>query len=324
MTIEVLQQRGQSQSRAANPRRLRGDGPVPPPPRNGAATDGRQKPSRIEQLGLAEAVAHWWQAQVEILGQERPPASSSSTSSSAPSTATTAPTSRSASSCGPATARRRSARSGGSRPRPGPRPRATGASSAASISATPTDRRRSTPSSWSSATAARRPSSGAGRWTSSPGITSTTRPTAGSAAWPRSTGSTTSRPASLSGCGAWGQINEQYRVYARMMGFHVDACEVRAPEQKGKTERRVGDCKGLDVQGRQFDGLAGLQSWTDAGPGGPRRRKRICPATGLSVAASWEAEKPFLRPLPELVARAVRPGQDGAGAQGLHGPFRGP
>ena len=102
------------------------------------------------------------------------------------------------------------------------------------------------------------------------------------------------------GCGAWGQINEQYRVYARTMGFHVDACEVRAPEQKGKTERRVGDCKGLDVQGRHFDGLAGLQAWTDADRAA-RASKRICPATGLSVAASWEAEKPFLRPLPELL-----------------------
>ena len=102
------------------------------------------------------------------------------------------------------------------------------------------------------------------------------------------------------GCGAWGQINKQYRVYARMMGFHVDACEVRAPEQKGKTERRVGDCKGLDVQDRRFDGLAGLQSWIDADRAA-RAIKRICPATGLSVAASWEAEKPFLRPLPEFL-----------------------
>ena len=42
------------------------------------------------------------------------------------------------------------------------------------------------------------------------------------------------------GCGAWGVINEQYRVYARTLGFHIDACEVRSPEQKGKTERRVG------------------------------------------------------------------------------------
>ena len=99
------------------------------------------------------------------------------------------------------------------------------------------------------------------------------------------------------GCGAWGQVNEQYRVYARMMGFHVDACEVRCPEQKGKTERRVGDCKGLDVHDRRFDGLAGLQAWTDADRAA-RAMKRICPPTGLSVAASWEAEKPLLRPLP--------------------------
>jgi hypothetical protein len=99
------------------------------------------------------------------------------------------------------------------------------------------------------------------------------------------------------GCGAWGVINEQYRAYARSLGFHVDACEVRAPEQKGKTERRVGDCKGLDLHGRHFDGLAGLQAWTDADRAA-RATRRICPATGSSVAASWEAEKPFLRPLP--------------------------
>src|SRR5205814_8384862 len=86
------------------------------------------------------------------------------------------------------------------------------------------------------------------------------------------------------GCGAWGQINERYRVYARTMGFHVDACEVRAPEQKGKTERRVGDCKGLNLAGQHFEGLEALQAWTDADRAA-RARTRICPATGLSVAA---------------------------------------
>jgi transposase len=102
------------------------------------------------------------------------------------------------------------------------------------------------------------------------------------------------------GGGPWGQINEQYRVYARTMGFHIDACEVRAPEQKGKTERRVGDCRSLNLQGRHFDGLADLQGWTDTDRAN-RAQTRICPATGLSVAVSWEAEKPFLRPLPELL-----------------------
>jgi transposase len=74
VTIEVLQQRGQSQSQTA---RILGvsEGAVRyhlRRAREGAA-DGRQKPSRIEQLGLAEAVAHWWQAQAEILGKQRPP-----------------------------------------------------------------------------------------------------------------------------------------------------------------------------------------------------------------------------------------------------------
>ena len=74
VTIEVLQQRGQSQRQTA---RILGvsEGAVRyhlRRARDGAA-DGRQKPSRIEQLGLVEAVAHWWQAQAEILGQERPP-----------------------------------------------------------------------------------------------------------------------------------------------------------------------------------------------------------------------------------------------------------
>ena len=74
VTIQVLHERGESQRESArilgvsegavryHLRRARDD-----------AADGRRKPSRIDQLGLAEAVAHWWQAQAEILGQQRPP-----------------------------------------------------------------------------------------------------------------------------------------------------------------------------------------------------------------------------------------------------------
>ena len=74
MTIQVLHERGQSQRQTAQ---LLGvsEGAVRYHLRrahNGAA-DGRQKPALIEQLGLTEAVAHWWQAQVEILGKQRPP-----------------------------------------------------------------------------------------------------------------------------------------------------------------------------------------------------------------------------------------------------------
>ena len=74
VAIAVLQERGQSQSQTA---RVLGvsEGAVRYHLRRAreGATDGRQKPAQIEQLGLAEAVAHWWQAQLEILGQHRPP-----------------------------------------------------------------------------------------------------------------------------------------------------------------------------------------------------------------------------------------------------------
>src|SRR5260370_14368609 len=96
-----------------------------------------------------------------------------------------------------------------------------------------------------------------------------------------------------SGVGAWGNLNAQYRTYARSMRFHIDACEGGAPEQKGKVERRVGAIRCLDVEGRCFNSLEHLQEWTDAKLEGLGKR-RICPATGKTVAESWEAEKPFL------------------------------
>jgi transposase len=99
------------------------------------------------------------------------------------------------------------------------------------------------------------------------------------------------------GAGPWGTINDQYHTYARTMGFHIDACEARAPQQKGKTERQVGVWKRLPVQTRVHDGLGGLQAWTDALLAADATR-RVCPATGRSVAESWAAERPRLRPLP--------------------------
>jgi len=74
VTIEVLEQRGQSQSQTA---RILGisEGAVRYHLRRSreGATDERQKPSHIEQLGLDDAVAHWWRSQAQILGQERTP-----------------------------------------------------------------------------------------------------------------------------------------------------------------------------------------------------------------------------------------------------------
>ena len=301
MTIEVLQQRGQSQCQTA---RILGvsEGAVRyhlRRTRDGAA-DGRQKPARIEQLGLVEAVDHWWQAQVNTLGQQRPPSvqllheflgTEYGYDGSYKSV-------------------RKFVRARFGQPPIRPFRRVE------------TPSRGQTQSDWGEF---RQVDLGDpdGPTTVYAFVMVLSHSRKEAVVWSRSMDqlawhhvhneayrrlggvAAVNRIDNLKtgiarGCGAWGQINEQYRVYARMMGFHVDACEVRSPEQKGKTERRVGDCKGLNVPGRHFDGLAGLQTWTDADRAA-RAIKRICPATGLSVAASWEAEKPFLRPLPALL-----------------------
>lgn len=111
----------------------------------------------------------------------------------------------------------------------------------------------------------------------------------------------------IRGAGPWGQVNQAYRAYARSVGFHVDACLPRSPEDKGKVENKVRFLRRFDLGGRRFDSLADLQSWTD------RRLARsdgdrICPATGLSVEASWRSEQRHLRPLgilPEVFDLAV-------------------
>jgi transposase len=301
VTIEVLQQRGQSQSQTA---RLLGvsEGTVRYHLRRarGGTPDGRRKASRIEQLGLAEAVAHWWQSQIEILGQQRPPSvqllheflrAEHGYDGSYKSV-------------------RKFVRTRYGQPPIRPFRRIE----------TPPGAQ--TQSDWGEFREVDLgDNDGPATVYAFVMVLSHSRMEA--VVWSRSMDqlawhhvhnqafrklggvAAVNRIDNLKtgiahGCGAWGQINEQYRVYARMMGFHVDACEVRCPEQKGKTERRVGVCKRLEIQGRGFDGLDDLQDWTDATLASAATR-RICPATGLSVAASWEAEKPFLRPLPALL-----------------------
>ena len=100
------------------------------------------------------------------------------------------------------------------------------------------------------------------------------------------------------GAGPWGQINRRYRAYARALGFHVDACEPRQPQQKGKSERSVAGVKRLPVRDKCFEGLAHLQQWTDAKLEASAKR-RICPATGTSVHEAWQRERALLRPLPD-------------------------
>jgi transposase len=101
------------------------------------------------------------------------------------------------------------------------------------------------------------------------------------------------------GAGPWGAVNEAYRAYAQAVGFHVDACLPRCPEHKGKVENKVRFVKRRLHLSGTFAGLAELQRQTDVQLEQSDAR-RVCPATGLSVAASWRAEQRLLRPLPLL------------------------
>lgn len=103
-----------------------------------------------------------------------------------------------------------------------------------------------------------------------------------------------------SGCGPWGVINPAYKAYARSMRFHVDACEGGEAQQKGKVEREVGVWDAIDPSGLCFDSDRHLQEWTDAKALAMAKR-RPCPATGKSIHESWLAERRFLQPLPETL-----------------------
>lgn len=108
------------------------------------------------------------------------------------------------------------------------------------------------------------------------------------------------KTAMIEGAGAWGTVHPTYAAYARAVGFHVDACAPREPQQKGKTEAKVRLCRGLLASiGERFDGLADLQSRTDERVDRWIERA-ICPATGRTVKESWEEERARLRPLPLL------------------------
>src|SRR5512143_252838 len=103
----------------------------------------------------------------------------------------------------------------------------------------------------------------------------------------------------VQGAGPWGQINPAYRRYARCVGFHIDACLPRCPEDKGKVENKIGVLqRRLRLRG-PFPSLATLQDDSDAQLDRWAER-RTCPATGQSVQASWQEELPCLRPLPLL------------------------
>lgn len=100
------------------------------------------------------------------------------------------------------------------------------------------------------------------------------------------------------GAGAWGVINATYRRYAAQLNFHIDACQPRHPQGKGKVERQVRDLRQtVDPHREVFDSLAALQAATDARLAERATRLR-CPVTGTTIADAWAQERRLLTGLP--------------------------
>lgn len=103
------------------------------------------------------------------------------------------------------------------------------------------------------------------------------------------------------GAGAWAVINATYRGFAGQLKFHIDACQPRHPQGKGKVERHVRDLREtVDPYGEVFDSLENLQAVTDARLEERATRLR-CPATGTTIAEAWARERRLLTRLPETL-----------------------
>ena len=107
------------------------------------------------------------------------------------------------------------------------------------------------------------------------------------------------KTAVVHGAGAWGVLNPGYRRYAESMRFHIDPCDPREPQAKGKVERRIGDARnGAGPYACHWNTLEELQRHTDERVA-ERARRRSCPATGTSAHEAWRVERAALGPLPE-------------------------
>lgn len=101
------------------------------------------------------------------------------------------------------------------------------------------------------------------------------------------------------GAGPWARLQEGYASYARQLGFVVDPCRVRTASDKGKVERRGRDVRAFlgALEDVCFLRLEDLQAATDERVRA-RVHRLICPVTGRTILASWEAEQETLLDLP--------------------------
>jgi len=95
-------------------------------------------------------------------------------------------------------------------------------------------------------------------------------------------------------------INEVYRKYVSGLDMLVFPSRPGTPTDKGKVEKKIRDVFGrLNLRHRVYRDLRELQEQCTAAIRELEKEWR-CGATGLSVAESFEYEKKYLRPLPEV------------------------
>jgi len=103
------------------------------------------------------------------------------------------------------------------------------------------------------------------------------------------------------GAGSRGTVHPVYASYARTLRFHVDACQPREPQAKGKAEAKVKLARRLVSPSRRgYDSLEELQVDSDAKRIAWAKRAK-CPSTGRSVYDSWMEEREHLAPLPDVL-----------------------
>lgn len=101
------------------------------------------------------------------------------------------------------------------------------------------------------------------------------------------------------------ELNPKLAEFCRHYGMHATPCRAATPQHKGKVERGVAYVRKNALQGRRFGSLSEenlhLKQWEEK-----TADQRIHGTTRKQVAACFEAERTYLRPLPQSLFPAYQ------------------
>lgn len=95
-------------------------------------------------------------------------------------------------------------------------------------------------------------------------------------------------------------VNERYKKYMNDLGIEIFPSRPGTPTDKGKIEKRIGDLfRRIDLRRHLFENLGEVQAYIDQELE-KLEGKWSCGAIGLGVGESYEYERRYLKPLPEI------------------------